>query len=276
MNKIIVLGDICIDVNYYGNVYKISPEAPIPIFTIESKEEIPGMSGNVIKNLENAGNEVISYTKEKFFYPMTYKNRYFAGNHYLYRIDEDNKEILKESEQEMILEDISNLHKDAKAIILQDYNKGFFTEEFMMKIIESTPKDTILIADGHKSRNPDFYEQVDYLKLNEDEYAELSKKDDIFKIPKKALIITKGSKGAILKYPDKSNKHFDAHKVETIDVTGAGDTFVSWFTNEIAKGRSEEHAMTIASKAAAISVTHLGCYAPIFTEVYSIDSGIYS
>lgn len=277
MNKILVLGDICVDVNYYGNVHKISPEAPIPIFSIESKEEIPGMAGNVIKNLQNAGNEVISYTKENFEYPMTVKSRYFAGKHYLYRIDDDNTEILTEVEQSLILRFISYI-KDLKAIVLQDYNKGFFTKDFIQKIISTTSKDILIIADGHKSREPDFYSGVDYLKLNEEEYAALSKKGDIFKVPKKALLITKGEKGAVIKNPNRENRHFPANKVETVDVTGAGDTFTSWFISEMAKESTEEESMKMACIAASISVQHLGCYAPSIEDIEKVlrfEYGVY-
>lgn len=280
MNKILVLGDICVDVNYYGNVHKISPEAPIPIFSIESKEEIPGMSGNVIRNLEAAENEVISYTKDNFDYSMTVKSRYFAGKHYLYRIDEDNTEVLKETEQSIVLGFISKI-KDLKAIVLQDYHKGFFTAKFVENIIQTIrqmDENILIIADGHKSREPDFYWGVDYLKLNEEEYVSLCDKGYLFNVPKKALLITKGEKGAILKYPDKSNKHQDAFKVETVDVTGAGDTFTSWFISELVKGKTEEESLRIACIAASISVGYLGCYAPTLNEVENvlrIEHGVY-
>lgn len=271
MNKILVLGDTCIDVNYYGNIKRISPEAPIPIFEILSRESKPGMAENVASNVENAGNNVILYTKDtvRFDNDKTIKNRYFVGNHYCYRIDQDETSNLCAEEAKMIL-DILEQQTTAKVIILQDYNKGFFDRWFIADIIntirKSSPNVTI-IADGYKSREPLFYMGVDYLKLNEDEYATLSKNGDIFKVPTKALIITKGEKGAVLKYPDRSNKHFDAFKVETKDVTGAGDTFTAWFASEIANGKSEEEAMITACKAASISVQHLGCYAPSVEEV---------
>lgn len=269
MSKIVVLGDICVDINYYGNVHKISPEAPIPIFSIESKEEIPGMAGNVIRNLQNAGNEVINYTKEYLYYPMTIKSRYFAGKHYLYRIDDDKLDLLKECDQDLILSCMKNI-KDLKAVVLQDYNKGFFPNGFIQKIIDTVDESVTIIADGHKSREPNFYSGVDYLKLNEEEYVALKKKGDIFSVVQKALLITKGEKGAVIKYPNKENKNFPANKVETVDVTGAGDTFTSWFISELAKGSNEENAVTIACKAASISVQHLGCYAPTPEEVYDV------
>jgi len=262
-NRILVLGDICVDVNYYGNVHKISPEAPIPIFSIESKEEIPGMSGNVIRNLEAAGNEVISYTKDNFEYPTTKKNRYYAGKHYLYRIDEDNTDELSKMEKSLLLRFIKS-NKDVNAVILQDYNKGFFTEEFIQEIIKAirnyNPK-AVIIADGHKSRGSSFYCGVDYLKVNQSEYNKLFPKRNDYKILK-----TIGENGAVLMRKDYEDYHVQHRVDNVVDVTGAGDTFVSWFTSELAKGETEEWAMDIACIAAGESVKHLGCYAPTFEE----------
>lgn len=267
MSKILVLGDICIDINYYGNVHKISPEAPIPIFSIESNKEIPGMSGNVVKNLEHAGNQVISYTKDNFDYSMTIKSRYFAGKHYLYRIDRDNIEILKEKEQDIVLSMITRI-KDLKVVILQDYNKGFFTQQFIQDIITKirlmNPKISI-IADGHKSRDITFYDNVDYLKLNEEEFKTLLNDSDNrigLMYVEKGIIKTMGDRGATLQRLDKPDYHIQYKVDNVIDVTGAGDTFVSWFASEIANRASEEEAMNMACRAASISVQYLGCYAP--------------
>lgn len=281
MSKILIFGDVCTDINYYGEIKKISPEAPIPVFEIKSKEEKPGMAENILLNIINAGNESILYSKEDFVRPKkTIKSRYFVGNHYCYRIDEDERSLLTAGEIDILLDRVK-LHKDAKAVILQDYNKGFFNEEFINDLIltiRNTIPNVVIVADGHKSRTASFYNGVDYLKLNEDEYAHIKETGDIYSIVKKALIITKGDKGSILKYPNRSNKHFDSVKVETKDVTGAGDTFISWFTSEIANGNTEENAMTIASQAASISVEHLGCYAPTTEEVEKrirIEHGVY-
>lgn len=280
MNKILVLGDICVDVNYYGEVRKISPEAPIPIFTVLSKEEIPGMSGNVIKNLENAGNEVISYTKDNFEYPMTKKNRYYAGKHYLYRIDEDNIENLTETEESLILRFLSGI-KDLKAVVLQDYNKGFFTEGFITDIISTIREfhpNAIIIADGHKSRNLFFYSGVDYLKVNEEEFKQICEPQEYYlDFVVRGIVKTMGERGAALL--KRSSKHSVQEKVDNvIDVTGAGDTFVSWFISELAKGTPEYKAVDIACYAAGISVQHLGCYAPSIEEVergLRIEYGVY-
>lgn len=265
---ILVLGDICQDINYYGDVHKISPEAPIPIFQVKSSETKSGMAGNVIANLKAAGNEVISITKEDFYYPTTLKKRYFSKGFYLHRIDEDETSILKYVEQEIVLTRIEKI-KDLKAVILQDYNKGFFTEDFVQKIINTIKnknEEIIIVADGHKSRHAHFYRDVDYLKLNEEEYKAMGLAEIT---PNLGLIVTFGEKGCSLIKPNGIDREvFPSIEANTIDVTGAGDTFTSWFTSEMAKGKSEREAIKIATIAAGISVENLGCYSP---SIYEVD-----
>lgn len=265
MSNIVVLGDICTDVNYHGEVKKISPEAPIPIFSVVSKETKSGMSGNVALNLRRAEDTVMLISKEDFEYPKTVKSRYFAQNHYLYRIDEDEVTPLKNKEKESIIGLMSQL-KDLNAVVLQDYNKGFF-DGFMQTVIRFVKKlnpETKIIADGHKERTFNFYEGVDYLKLNEQEYTAIP--ESISHV-KRGVVVTLGERGAQLLRPDGSSVVVTATTKKVVDVTGAGDTFTSWFASEIARGNTEENAMAIASIAAGISVEHLGCYAPTRTEV---------
>lgn len=265
---IVVMGDICKDINYYGEVKRISPEAPIPIFSVQKKEEIWGMSGNVANNLKQAGDEVLLLTKNIFDYPVTIKSRYFANKHYLYRIDEDYTNSLSDWEKDYFLETLADLN-DLEAIVFQDYNKGFFDKSFIEKIIETVryaPGDyTYIIADGHKERSIEFYEGVDYLKLNEEEYHSLMRDKKTRPCP---IIKTLGENGAVLERLG-LRSICSCNKVNNVlDVTGAGDTFISWFTSELVRTGSEEQAMNIACKAASISVQHLGCYAPTPEEVY--------
>lgn len=263
---ILVLGDTCIDRNYYGEIKRMSPEANVPVFSVSYKSDSPGMSDNVVKNLIAAGNTVTSFTKGLFYYPETIKNRYYSGDQYLYRIDEDNLDELLEDHKKYILYSLSNI-KTATVAVLQDYNKGFFTPSFIKDIIAVLKSKSItIIADGHMSRDPSFYTGVDYLKLNQNEFETLVEKGAPSTVPNKALIVTKGSKGATI-YRGLQLKHYPALEVNAVDVTGAGDTFVSWFASEIAKGLSENMAMTVAGIAAGISVEHVGCYAPTKKEV---------
>lgn len=263
MSKILVLGDTCDDVNYYGEVKKISPEAPIPIFNVISKETIPGMAENVVLNLQNAGNEVVLMSKDMFprFY-KTVKSRYFAGKHYLYRIDEDETSELYNYEEQIVLDHILFI-KDLKGVVLQDYNKGFFNRRFVKVLIgtiRSTHPDAIIVADGHKSRDSDFYGEIDYLKLNEDEYNSIDGLSSI----KREIIVTYGKNPV---YASFSQKTYKTIEVESIDATGAGDTFTAWFTSEIVEHGDMDEAIRVANIAAGISVTKLGCFAPTKEEI---------
>lgn len=271
MNKILVLGDECVDVNYFGEIKRIAPEAPIPIFNVLSKEEIPGMSANVAKNLKNAGNEVKLISNLNFNKPI-FKRRYFVGNKLVTRIDEYDYQELTESEQESVINFIKEDIKDYQAVILQDYGKGFFDYDFIQDIIRTIKEnniETYIIADGNKTKNLYEYTGIDYLKLNEDEYYELYEKVKtntyLEHIPQ--IIITLGDKGSKFVDFHSDDFHMEAFQLECVDVTGAGDTYVAWFTNELIRSHDPKEAMKVASIAAGISVTHLGCYAPTIKEV---------
>lgn len=269
MNKILVLGDECVDVNYFGEIKRIAPEAPIPIFNVLSKEEIPGMSANVAKNLKNAGNEVKLISNLNFNKPI-FKRRYFVGNKLVTRIDEYDYQELTESEQESVINFIKEEIKDYQAVILQDYGKGFFNKDFLFKIVNTIKEnnvETYIIADGNKTKNLYDYAGIDYLKLNEDEYYELYEKvkaNTYWKhIPQ--IIVTLGDKGSKL-----DDFHIEALPfgyIDVIDVTGAGDTYIAWFTSELIRSHDPKEAMKIATTAAGISVTYIGCHAPTINEV---------
>lgn len=268
--RVLVMGDICTDINYHGEIKSISPEAPIPIFNIKSKEERMGMSANVHQNLLNAGCNSHLHAKNYMpwnTYKMTKKHRYFANNHYLYRIDENDTEIMHQGHQKYILGLLSTIEQN-DAIILQDYNKGFFTKAFIKKLIKTVKKynpKCLIVADGHKSRSLDFYKGVDYLKLNEDEACALKFYPNS-KLSYK-VIVTYGKNGSILYLNNNKIIDTDAFAEKVVDSTGAGDTFTSYFTVGMLKYKSEKKALEMANIAAGISVEHLGCYAPTIKEV---------
>lgn len=273
MSKIIVMGDVCIDIDYHGEIKRISPEAPIPIFNVLSRQKRGGMAHNVVENLEQSGNKVVLLSNEFLFLPVTKKHRYFSGQSYLYRIDEDEVHNLKVLDQAAILIELHMQLKDTSAVILQDYNKGFFSEEFIQEIVKAIRDNNPnihIIADGNKARDLSFYKGVDYLKVNEEEYEAVCSKYDrcnIFRhkqheVPflKKGILLTKGERGATL---IKQNGEYDQDSIANpIDVTGAGDTFVAWWTHGLLDGLTEEQALQLACVAASISTEYIGCYAP--------------
>jgi D-beta-D-heptose 7-phosphate kinase/D-beta-D-heptose 1-phosphate adenosyltransferase len=237
--KILLIGDNCVDVYQYGTIDRLSPEAPVPIFVPTHKEERDGMAGNVYKNLLALGCEVqlvCGHPSKKTRLVDTRSHQQIA------RIDEDTKSI-----------PIVNLDPTGyDAIVVSDYNKGVVSYEIIEKMIESK----IPVFVDTKKTDLDRMQGA-WVKINELEYSKI--KSDC-----SGLIVTRGSRGAEIIYHD---FWCPAPKVEVVDVTGAGDTFLAalayrWLvTNDI------KDAVQFANKAASITVQHFGVYAPTLKEI---------
>lgn len=245
--KILLVGDNCEDVYQYGNVDRISPEAPVPVFRFDHEERRPGMAGNVKLNLETLGCEVT------YFYDQTsIKTRLvdLRSRQHIVRIDND------AMSQPIDLRSIDLNTYDA--VVISDYNKGAMTYEnidsirrsFTGPIFMDTKKQDLACFDGI------------IVKINELEYNSRRSVND-------TLIVTLGSRGAMLikeKNPS-NNTFFSCPQVGVVDVTGAGDTFLSAFAFEFLRSQDHGTAIYFANRAASVSVCHQGCYAPTLEEI---------
>lgn len=248
--KILLIGDDCTDVYKFGTVDRISPEAPVPVFKLQSIEERPGMAGNVLLNLENLGCEVTFVTGHKSIKTRLIDVR---SKQHIVRIDED-----------VVSQPIYNLDKDNRrfpnlsgyhAIVISDYEKGSVTYELIEYLRQNY--DGPIILDTKKQDLARFWGVI--VKVNEQEYNNRWSIND-------KLIVTLGEKGAIWKELDNS-KSFPAPKVQVVDVCGAGDTFTAAFTYAFLSSSGDmNYSMNFAIKTGAISVQHLGCYAPTLEE----------
>jgi D-glycero-beta-D-manno-heptose-7-phosphate kinase len=246
--KILLIGDYCIDEYHYGTVDRISPEAPVPIFKLEDFQTKPGMAGNVFENLINLGCEIKPY-----YGTTSHKTRFVdkRSKQQMIRVDKDNK-----SEP---LEFSFIRHVDSyDAIVISDYNKGFVSYE----LIETLRKNFLgpIFLDTKKTDLAAFHGI--YVKINELEYKNRISIND-------KLIVTYGKNGAMYK-TGRDPKHqtfFDAKSVEVVDVTGAGDTFLASLTYQFLKTENIVDAIKFAIKASAITVQHMGCYAPTLEEI---------
>lgn len=247
-----LIGDSCYDHYHYGEVNRISPEAPIPIFDHKYTDKKYGMASNVYENLKALGAIVHIHT---CFYEI--KNRYIdlRSKQQLLRVDEKKDSLGFASE---ISFDSINYDK-YDAIVISDYGKGFFNrndynmlrENFDGPIFIDT-KDTYL----------DHYEGA-IVKINQHEYEKAgpaTKVDD--------LIVTYGGEQVIWykKRPDAPQLFFPP-KVEAYDVCGAGDTFLAALAVRFIETNDMATAIEFAMKAAAITVKHVGVYAPRREEV---------
>ncbi len=240
--KVLLIGDICLDVYQYGTVDRLSPEAPVPIFVPTHKEEREGMAGNVFANLTKLGCHVDILTGHAGKKTRLIDTR---SKQQIVRIDED------VNSSPILQVDPTGYN----AIVISDYAKGVVTYELIEKLIESKLP---VFIDTKKTDLERM--QGAWVKINELEYSKIKSECS-------GLIVTKGAKGA-------EAPHFDiicsAPQVEVVDVTGAGDTFLSALTFEYLNTKNIQQAVEFAVAASSVTVQHLGVYAPSLREIYEI------
>ena len=237
--KILLLGDDCVDIYQYGTVDRISPEAPVPVFTYEYEEQRAGMAGNVKANLEALGCDV-SYMHSDTSIKTRLIDR--RSKQHIVRIDTDAK-------SKPI--DFTNIPSVYDAVIISDYDKGTITYELITEIRKNfagpifvdTKKTDLARLEGC------------CVKINQLEFSKIKSKCS-------DLITTLGSAGA-----EWNSVVFSAPKVEVNDVCGAGDTFLAALAYSYVKSKDKEQAIQFAIKASAVTVQHFGVYAPTLKEI---------
>lgn len=247
--KILLIGDSCIDEYVYGVVDRLSPESPIPILKQTNKESKSGMAANVKENLETLGCEVDFITNIE---PIV-KTRFIdeRSGYHLLRVDHDVELASWSGRMPFEIESYD-------AVVISDYGKGFISYEHIADLRKNFTGPIFL-----DTKKPDLaaFHGV-FVKINETEYSRRVSIND-------RLIVTLGGQGAMYKTgrDPKHETRYPAPKVEVFDVCGAGDTFLSALTFEYLRKKDIEEAIKFSIKAAAITVTHNGNYAPTLDEI---------
>ena len=237
--KILLIGDNCIDVYQYGTVDRISPEAPVPVFKFSHEESRPGMAGNVYNNLVALGCNVYAVYGETSTKTRLIDTR---SKQQIVRIDND-----VHSSSAVITYKLDNYD----AIVISDYNKGTVSYE----LIESLRKDYRgpIFVDTKKTDLARLEGCI--VKINSLEFSQIKTKCS-------NMIVTLGPDGA-----EWNGRRFPAPRVEVSDVCGAGDTFLSALAYCYVNTASIEQAIRFAITASAVTVQHLGVYAPTLQEM---------
>jgi D-beta-D-heptose 7-phosphate kinase/D-beta-D-heptose 1-phosphate adenosyltransferase len=238
--KILLIGDNCTDIYQYGTVDRISPEAPVPVFVPKSTDSKPGMAGNVYVNLVKLGCNV------NFLYGETSTKTRL--------IDNRSKQQMIRIDKDVISNPITfeTALPDYNAIVISDYNKGTVTYELIAELRNAYSCPIFVDTKKHD------LEQLEgcIIKINQHEFSQLTSK------PKSNLIVTYGDKGVVW-----DDWAFGVSTVEVADVCGAGDTFLSALCYEYLNTTDMPAAIQFAIKASAVTVQHLGCYAPTLEEI---------
>lgn len=245
--KIIIIGESCKDVFVYGDCNRLSPEAPVPVMIPKQIKDNFGMSGNVVKNLEvlDSNLEIIHWHQEELITKTRYVDK--KSNHMFLRVDEGENCISEFKLDEWKINEIKN----ADAVIVSDYDKGFLTDK-MLETITWDAKFSII--DSKRKMGSNLITCFDFVKLNESEFLRCNVNPHHLK----KILVTLGSKGA--KYVDTIYPSPDPK--ETIDVSGAGDTFTASFTLRYLQTKNVEESIIFANKMSSIVVSKRGVATP--------------
>ena len=249
MIKILVIGELCVDRFVYGNVNRLSPEAPVPVLNPVESIENNGMAGNVVENLKSLIDnvEILHWHQHEKIIKTRYVDK--KSNHMFIRVDEEGDLI---PPLFYLTPDQKKTISESDIVIISDYNKGYLSNsmiETISKIANFVVIDTKRILE-HKS-----VEHADFIKLNSMEYKNNKSLADEF--PQK-FIITKGRDG--VKYNGK--KYESPKPQDTIDVSGAGDTFTASFTLKYFLTKDIDESIMYANEVCADVVNKKGVSLP--------------
>ena len=241
--KVLVVGDVCIDIHVYGECKNLCPDAPVPVFVPIKQKENKGMAGNVYENLLSFG---ISADLECNSDLIT-KTRYVEEkrNHMFLRIDSGEEKIKR----------IDNLSseklKEYDAVVVSDYNKGFLLKEDVRFICDNH---SLVFLDTKKMIG-DFCRNSTFIKINAEEYK---KSFEEYENTSKSwahekMIVTLGQKGCRYK-----NHLYEVERVSIKDTSGAGDTFMASFVYKYLKDKDIDSALNFANECATIVVQKKG------------------
>ncbi len=289
--RVVVIGDIMIDEWIWGKVTRISPEAPVPVVSVNDHSFTLGGAGNVANNLRALGATVafvgavgedaegrraralleeiavdtrgiISVTDR----PTTRKTRIVAHNQQVVRADWESTAPLGATDRAAAVARVAEVVGDADAVVLSDYGKGFLSRE----IVEAALACPLVIADP-KPENVAMFAGVNCIAPNVSEAAratgiaivdsaslELAGRTLLNRLGCRDVIITRGEAGMSLFGRDGERADIPSVARSVFDVSGAGDTVVAVLTLALAARMPIETAMQLANFAAGAVVEKLG------------------
>jgi len=299
--KILVVGDVMLDWYVFGEVERISPEAPIPILKKTSEKFVPGGAGNVAYNLASLGATVvivglvgndqskdilIKLFKEKKINTHLYthntsstilKQRFVVKNQQLFRVDQEVPFHLNSKEENVLLTLIKKEIKSCDGMIFSDYAKGFFTKSLVRKLLKFAKISKKLVVVDIKPKNKNLFRGVDLITPNLKEAYEMTRENDVYKAGKALvkyyktdIVITRSEEGLTIFKKNGSYIDIPAKKIALADVSGAGDTTVAVLTLSLVSGLTLDEAGMLANYAGGIVVQKPGTATVMREELESV------
>lgn len=306
---ILVVGDVMLDNYYVGDVRRISPEAPVPVFRKRSERSVLGGAANVAANLVAAnqqtsmmsiiGRDANGKTMMQLFENLginaglvsnlqrstTIKTRFLADNNQqLLRLDVEDTDPITKVESNRILKKLQKVIDDFDLILMSDYLKGLLTQEFTQGVIKMARKHDIPVVIDVKDPKYGKYYGATLLKPNLNELRSLTGKnvqtdEEIVEAAEELrkrsncqyVLATLGAKGMVL--VGYGEPYFVKSLArEVYDVSGAGDTTIAYLATCMANEMPIRESVDIANYAAGIQVGKVGTSSVSWQEVRDLIS----
>ena len=302
---ILCIGDVMLDRFAYGDMDRISPEAPVPVLRLKSVRETLGGAGNVASNIASLGGEAVLIgllgtdaagdrvrrllTEQPGLVSgclvddtrvTTCKTRYIAVNQQVVRTDEETFASLTPEEEQALLAAGRDWIARAGAVVLSDYGKGVLSPLLIRELIAAARERGVAVFVDPKSLDFGLYRGATCITPNLKELAAASGmpvNDDAAVIAAarhvlaqahaQAILVTRSEKGMMLVEAAGEVSSVPARAREVFDVSGAGDTVIATMALLHAAGRSLVQSMHVANAAASVVVSKLGTATAEMSEV---------
>ena len=295
-HRVLCVGDVMLDRYVYGQVERISPEAPIPVLHTQREAVTLGGAGNVVRNIVSLGGQVdlvgvigqdqagydlakqltslpqvTSYLLTDNTRPTTLKTRFVADGQQLLRADLEINQAISADMEDQTLQRVKGALDTCRILILSDYAKGVLTNHVVAEIIKLARAKGLKVLIDPKGRDFARYRGASLLTPNRRELAEatglpVSTIEDVEKAARHLIeahnldgVLAKlGSDGICLVQKGEKPQHYRASAREVFDVSGAGDTVVATMALAMAGGVPPADSASLANVAGSIVVAKIG------------------
>ncbi|MGD8524402.1 MAG: D-glycero-beta-D-manno-heptose-7-phosphate kinase [Desulfobacterales bacterium] len=293
---ILVVGDLMIDEYLWGEVDRISPEAPVQVVSVQNEELILGGAGNVVNNLVALGAKVSiigvvgagtngTLLRDKLDElganthgvitepdrPTTRKTRIIAEHQQVLRIDRETKSNVSAQTFEAVAQAAENIIPHADVVLISDYGKGLITEALLSKLTKAAREHGKLTIADPKGLDFKKYSGINVMTPNKKEAAlaagiEIIDDATLFEVGQRLiqsigidkLIITCGKDGMVYFETGADIQKISTKARQVFDVSGAGDTVLAILGLAIASGMSFKDGVALANTAAGLVVGKVG------------------